>query len=116
MVISSRSIDNGEHGPVTVISLDGELDYFNDEMVLGYFDKVCSEEKIKVALDLAGVTYINSIGMGTIKKLFVDLKKNGGRLVVYRPNPQIRKVFEITKINRFIPIYPSETEALENLI
>jgi anti-anti-sigma factor len=64
---------------------------------------------------MSGVGYMNSAGIGMIVESYKRFKDNGGRLVICSLVPDIVKLFEITKLDHFIEIYPDEETAIQKL-
>ena len=61
-------------------------------------------------LDLSGVDFIDSIGLGVIVGVVHRLRPHDGSLVMTAPSVHIRHVFEITQLGRVVEEY--ETTAL----
>ena len=64
------------------------------------------EEKLKpvltdntklIVFDMAGVTYISSMGLGVIFKVRGILEGQGGMIIITNLQPQVKKVFDIIK-------------------
>jgi anti-sigma B factor antagonist len=70
-----------------------------------------AEHEGPVGLDLGGVTFMDSSGLGAIVACFKGLGR-GRALVVFNAKPAVRKVFEITRIDRVLPMVASLDEAL----
>ncbi len=64
-----------------------------------------------VLLNMSGVNYISSAGLGAIFSLMKKLKENGGELLLCNLQPQIKKVFEIIKALPMTSIFASVEEA-----
>ncbi len=64
--------------------------------------------------DLQEITYIDSAGVGTLVDIFRRSKKNGSRMSLVGMNRQVRSVFEITKLDKFFPIFESVQDALDS--
>jgi len=60
----------------------------------------------KIILDLLGLTYIDSAGLGMIAACAGIIFKAGGKLVVVAPAGRIMQMFEITRLNKVIDLYP----------
>jgi anti-anti-sigma factor len=65
-----------------------------------------------VVLDLGGVDFINSAGIGAIFALRKHLKQHGGSIVVARPKPVIRRLLDTINLPALIPVAPDMDEAL----
>jgi len=106
---ASSKIING----VLIIAIKGQIRISTQNEFKEFFGKLVEENKSSsVILNMAGIGYINSAGIGMIVDSFRKLKENGGRLVLCSLMPDIEKLFEVTKLNRFIEIYPSEEDAI----
>ena len=61
-------------------------------------------------LDLAGVPYVDSAGVGAIVQAVVSRKKQGRRLVLTAPNETVRKLFHLTQVDSLLETYPTLAE------
>ncbi|KYH31635.1 STAS domain-containing protein [Neomoorella mulderi] len=61
-------------------------------------------------LDLEGVTFMDSSGLGVILGRYRRLKKQGGRVVICRPQPQVRRLLEISGLSKIMTIHPHGPE------
>ncbi|MGI9861223.1 anti-sigma factor antagonist [Moorella naiadis] len=59
-------------------------------------------------LDLAGVTFMDSSGLGVILGRYRRLKKQGGKVVLARPQPQVRRLLEISGLGKIMAIETGE--------
>ena len=64
-----------------------------------------------LAVDLSGLSFISSTGLGSLVAAHVAGKKHGTRLCLIRPRPMIREVLEITRLSELFPICDSIEEA-----
>lgn len=68
-----------------------------------------------VIINMDGVVHMDSAGLSIITEADRRFKEKKGRLILCNLLPDIMKLFEVTKLNKFIEIYPSEREALNRL-
>ena len=66
-------------------------------------------------LDLSGVPYIDSAGLGSLVSAYVSRHKSGQRTVLTGVNPSIIRLLEITRMAQLFPIFPSLSDALDAL-
>jgi anti-anti-sigma factor len=64
-----------------------------------------------VVLEMSGVDYVSSMGIGTILKIKKTLEQHGGKLMITNLQPQVRKVFDIIKATPGTAIFQSVEEA-----
>ncbi len=68
-----------------------------------------------LVLDMAGVDYITSVGIGIIAKTKASLKKINGDLAMINLQPQVKKVFEIMRLLPALNVFASKEELDEYL-
>ncbi len=70
----------------------------------------------KVLVDLGGVDYIDSTGIGFLIGIYSSvLKVADGRFALANLNHRVREVMDLTRLSEVIPIYPDTTAALAAL-
>jgi anti-anti-sigma factor len=107
-----RKIING----ILIVGIEGQIRISTQNEFKEFFSRLVEENSSgTVILDMAGIGYINSAGIGMIVDSFRKFRENGGRFVLCSLMPDIEKLFEVTKLNRFIEIYPSEEEAIKKI-
>jgi anti-sigma B factor antagonist len=69
------------------------------------------EKTGKVVLDLAGVPYIDSTGLGMLAFLCVSARRRSGDLKLAGANAQVRDVLETTMLGRVFDMHPTADAA-----
>jgi anti-sigma B factor antagonist len=73
------------------------------------------EDAPTMILDLTGVPYIDSSGLGSLVSAHVSCEKSGRRIVLSGPNDRILKLFEITKVESLFLIFSTLGDAIKTL-
>jgi anti-sigma B factor antagonist len=98
-----------------VIELGGEVDLYTapdlKERLLG----VIQDGKKRIIVDLSQTTFIDSTTLGVLIGAVRRLRPTGGSLALVCTDENIRKIFEITGLDRVFPIATTREEALERL-
>src|SRR6516225_11693221 len=68
-----------------------------------------------VILDMTGVPYIDSAGLGILVSAYVSRHKSGRRTVLTGVNTRSLHLLEITRMTHLFPIFPSLADALDAL-
>jgi len=68
-----------------------------------------------VLVDFETLDYISSAGLRVILKATKELKGSNGSILLCSMKDYIKEVFEIAGFDTFLPIYPTEHEALTHL-
>jgi anti-sigma B factor antagonist len=84
----------------TLLDLEGALDALTAPEIRPVFDKVVSDGRRKVTVDIAKVTMIDSSGIGAIVSLFKRVKADGGQVLVVGARDQPLAVFKLLKLDR----------------
>jgi anti-sigma B factor antagonist len=64
-----------------------------------------------VILDLSGVPYMDSAGMGAIVNYFVHCQNRGVKLITVGICSRVHELFKMTKVDTVIPCFPTVEEA-----
>jgi anti-sigma B factor antagonist len=86
------------------ITLQGRMDIDGTQKIDTRFTVATASESANVIVDLSGVDFISSIGIGVLVRSANALKLRQGKIVVLNPQPSVFKVLEATQINTVIPI------------
>lgn len=66
----------------------------------------------KIVVDLSGVDYIDSGGLGILVGLLTSAKKRGGEIKLVSPSQRVQDVLCSTKLNTVFRVYQSDDEAV----
>jgi anti-sigma B factor antagonist len=106
-------IEQQTRGGVTVLSLSDKIIGASDSALLNdkIHELVDSHAK-KVVLDLSGVQWINSSGIGTLISGMTALHNAGGHLKLAAVPDKIKSILTITKLTTVLEIFPTVTDAI----
>lgn len=97
-------------GSATVVSARGELDAFSAPELSAALEDVRAD--VAVVVDLGRVSFMDSTALGLLFRGVKDLGARGGRVRVVLPETSARRIFEITTLDRVLPLSPSRADAL----
>jgi len=75
----------------------------------------CAVGRDRVVLDLSGVEYISSVGLRVLMLASKQVKAQGGALAVAGLQSVVREIFEISRFNLVLEVFPTLREALAKL-
>jgi anti-sigma B factor antagonist len=61
----------------------------------------------RLILDLSGIEFIDSAGLGALMILYGNMKVRGGQLRLVAPGPKIREVLKLTHTDAILPVDPT---------
>ena len=94
-------------GDVCVVDLTGELDLFVAPDLKAKLVSLISDGRDLLVLDFRKVEYIDSTCLGSLVAALKRANERGGAISLACPNPQIRRVFEITGLARLFSVHES---------
>ena len=98
------------------VALCGELDLFDTSDVTSHLVATVTAYGPSVIVDLAGLTFIDSGGLGALVRVLRWTRESGGDLSLAAPQPQARRVLEITGLIDVFSVYPSVEQAVSSAI
>jgi anti-sigma B factor antagonist len=108
-------IDERSAGNVTVLALKGELKLGDGLAMLK--DKVQSllhQGRKNVLVDLGGVTYIDSSGIGELASAYTSVVKAGGHIKLLNLTKRVKDLLAITKLLTVFDSFDAEQDALRS--
>lgn len=111
----SLHIETEHHRQVLVVRLVGELDHHTAEMVKNRLEEEIAKGVRHMILSLAGLTFMDSSGLGVILGRYKQLTQLEGKMVVCSIHPTVYRLFEMSGLFKILPIHKDESEALSSL-
>ena len=104
-----------EKNEIVVIYVKEErLDAHNSGNLKTEMSTLFGAGKKNILVDLNDVRFIDSSGLGALVSGFKNAISNQGNLKLSSLQPQVRSMFELTRLHRVFEIFPSSSEALDN--
>ena len=101
---------------VFILDIVGKIDRLKDSIVLkSYVNTLLEKNASKIALNLAGVTYLDSGALNVLIYSHNALKKRGGDLILIEPNEYVRDVLDVVGLDKLVRIYTKGEEFTHDL-
>jgi anti-sigma B factor antagonist len=105
------SLDTNERA--AVVTASGELDAFVADDLTNVFGEAAASERVLV--DLTAVSFMDSTALGLLVRAFRDLEARSGAMRIVLPQGTARRIFEITTLDRVLPVAQTREAALSEL-
>jgi len=102
----------GDFDGYAVVALCGELDLFDTSDVTSHLIAAVAAYGPSIIVDLAGLNFIDSCGLGVLVRVLRWTRESGGDLSLAAPQQQVRRVLEITGLIDVFSVYPSVQQAV----
>lgn len=102
-----------EKDQVVLIEIKEErLDAHNSGELKAEMLKLFDEGKNNIVIDLKDVRFVDSSGLGSLVSGFKNASARNGSLKLCGLQPQVKSMFELTRLHRVFEIFPGTEEAL----
>lgn len=98
-----------------MLVLDGELSIGTGVRVPLAVDEQIRDGRVRLVIDLAAVEFIDSSGLSLLLNAQRRVERAGGVLAVVEPPERVKRVFEMTRLDRAFRLCPSRDAAVAAL-
>jgi anti-sigma B factor antagonist len=110
MQIEERAV-----GDVVVLDLKGKITLGEgDELLRDKVNSLVNQGRRKIVLNLGGVPYIDSAGLGEVVRTYTTVSRQGGSLKLLNLTKRITDLLSITKLLTVFETFESENEAVRS--
>lgn len=95
-----------------VLDIHGEVTGFGDNVVMDAYNQATSLGARTLALNFTNLQYMNSSGIGLLVTLLIRAQRQKQSLVAFGLSEHYQQIFELTRLNEAIGIYPDEAAAI----
>ena len=112
MLTITDAHDRRRHGAVS--RPDVSSSKTADSPLRDEIERLVRDGHVKLVLDLAAVSYIDSAGLGLLVAKFVSLRSRGGDLRLVHPTPRSMHLMTITNLATVFETHPTEDAAVRS--
>lgn len=114
MTESSFSIKIRDAGAVSLLDVSGRLTSFEAGALRDSISRLLKQGRRDIVLNLSGLKYLDSSGIGELARVYVSVVKQGGQMKVVGLSSKIEEVLKITQLYQVFPEFPDEETALQS--
>ena len=96
----------------SVVAVTGELELATAPRLRQQVVSLIGGGRAQLVIDLSGVDFIDSVGLGVVVGALKRCRTHGGDLMVAGAVPRVRALFEITRLDEIIDLHPDLAAAL----
>jgi anti-sigma B factor antagonist len=113
--MAELNIAERQGGDVTILDMSGKITIGEGSVALRTaIRRLLEEGKKKILLNLAGVNYIDSSGIGELVSSYTAINKESGQLKLLNLTQKLQDLLTITKLLTVFDVYENEAEALSS--
>jgi anti-anti-sigma factor len=107
----SLKVETDRSGRVIAV-VSGEIDHAGATKLLHKLDRLVSEGRSRIVLDLASVKFCGAQAMSALVRTRARAERAGGWLRLAGTPPHVRRVFALTDLDRLFPHHADVPDAL----
>jgi len=108
----SLKVETRQQGDISIVSCHGRIVLGDEAAGLRDTLKQTLSSSRKIVLNLAGVTYIDSSGLGTLVGVYSSARAAGADIKLTGLSARVRDLLQITKLVTVFEVYDSESQAV----
>jgi len=100
-------------GAVTLLELSGKIMGGDDyDVFQSKVKSLVAEGKVDVLLDMSGVDWVNSTGLGILVTGYTTLRKNNGRMKICCVSRRVDDILIVSGLKKVFEVFDKREEAL----
>ena len=108
------SVTSHDRGDLTIVVVEGEVDVYTASVLREKLVDVIDADHADVIVDLTGVGFLDSTGLGVLVGALKKIRGFGGRLQLVIDQEKVMKVFRITALTQVFTIHETLEDALDS--
>ena len=110
--LSSERLDAGGD---YVVSLGGEVDLYTAPELKQELHRLVGDGATRLVIDMSDTTFVDATTLGVLLSVVKRVRPEGGTVVLVCPDRNVRRIFEITLLDRVFAIVDTRDEAFAEL-
>ncbi len=94
-----------------VIDVEGEVDVYTAPKLRERIISLLDEQRTRIIVNLQGVTFMDSTGLGVLVGGLKRVKERGGELAIAGAHGTVHRVLGVTGLNAVFPMHESVDQA-----
>lgn len=107
----TMDVRGGPNG-TAIVDIKGEVTSSCESVLMTAYEKAGGADAKRLVLNFSGLDYMNSGGIGMLVTLLVRANRQHQQLAAFGLSDHYRQIFELTRLDEAIAIYPDEQSAL----
>ena len=101
-------------GQVSIVEVSGKLTSFESGALRNSIAQLLKEGRRQIILNLSGLTYLDSSGIGDLVHTYMSVIKRGGEMKVVGLTDKVEEILKITQLYQVFQEFQDERSALQS--
>jgi anti-sigma B factor antagonist len=108
------SVKIRQQDQVALVDVSGHLTFFEVGALRDSIRSLLKAQRRNILLNLSGLAYLDSSGIGELARIYVGVVKQGGSMKVIGLTAKVQEVLKITHLSQIFQEFPDEQSALQS--
>jgi anti-sigma B factor antagonist len=86
----------------------------NGTQLVGAVNDAVGHQVLTCVIDISGLRYINSSGIGVLITILTKFRNKGGEVYLMKPSESVKKLLVITKLNAIFHVVQTVEEVIKS--
>ncbi|GAB47429.1 STAS domain-containing protein [Mobilicoccus pelagius] len=109
--MTDLSVTSEDLGPFTVVQATGDIDLVSAPVLRNSLESLFRQGRIRLVLDLRGVPFVDSTGLGILVGAQRAVAPHGGEVRLVCTAERVLRVFSITGLDQVFSVHTTPAEA-----
>jgi anti-sigma B factor antagonist len=96
---------SGPSGELSIVRVDGVVDTITASELENVLEKLVSQNRYKILIDLGGVEYVSSAGWGIFISRIQEIREHNGDIRLVNMIPNVYEIYELLEFENIIPAF-----------
>ncbi len=108
------SVNVRQSDQISLVDVTGRLTSFESPAFREAIQRLLREGHTSILLNLTGLDYLDSSGIGELVRNYLAVVKKGGAMKVVGLAPKVEEILKVTQLYQVFPEFPDEASALQS--
>ena len=102
--MNTVNIDINQVNSCIEVLVSGEIDVYTASRLKEVVNPLASQDHVEMVINLSGVSFMDSTGLGVLVGLFKTVKSHNGKFQIIGLSNRLKRLFDITGLAEIIQI------------
>ena len=102
--MANMEVKSSFKGDAAVLEVSGSVDIDHGDELKGAIFNLIEKKNLNIVVDMSGVSYIDSSGLGILVGAVTHARRAGGNLKLANISPGVKEILNLTRLSSFFEI------------
>lgn len=109
------TISHHKEDSIDIVTLTDRLTAADVNTARREINEIINAGEGKLLVDISGLDFVDSSGLGLLVGCHQEARNKDGNLVLLEPQPEVKALLELTRLDQVFRIFHDQSEAITSL-